>query len=171
MKLGELLFRQGISRALEWFDAKYQAEERAPAGELCDGFEKSVRKIPRNICADPAVEAKRAVSECLKSGFLALQKSIVNCLTEANESYEAEYLSSLQSCCADYLNTTLKVAAGEREASDKLLLVFSRAGIPYTLELVLNRETFSSEFRFVSRSTGTRRVANEADFACLTEKN
>ena len=176
MKLGDLRLNEGLSRALEWFDIRYQAEERVEAGDLCNAFEKNARKVPRNICTDPSVEAKRAVSECLKTGFSALKRSILYCVAQGDDAYQKEYFSSLQTCCNEYLDTSIRVLSEDTDEHRRLNVVFYRKGVPYSLKLQLDFQAEQkvlpfAEFIFQSRATGTRREANDADFLCLMDKN
>lgn len=175
MKPGQFSIRNGVLKALEWFDIKYQVEETPAAGELCNGFEKKARRVPRNICADPIVEAKRAVSECHRSGFSSLRKSILNCLVESNSCYQAEYLSSLQSYCREYLGLYLKLSHKSSESIEYLVFDFYKEEIPYWLQFVVECNSDNEglpvfAFFLVSNITGTIRPANDLDFECLMAK-
>ncbi len=176
MKLGDLRLKEGLSRALEWFDIRYQAEERVEAGDLCNAFEKNARKVPRNICTDPSVEAKRAVSECLKTGFGALKRSILYCISEGDEAYQKEYFSFLQTCCNEYLDTSIRIISEDMDEHKRLDIIFFRKGVPYSLKLQVEfqaeKKTLPlAEFIFQSRATGTRREASDADFLCLMDNH
>lgn len=118
MKISGPIIKQGLAKYLALLEEKQIVLESSPdAGDLCNNFEQNVRRVPRNICVDPAVEAKRAVSACLKEGSKAIKKSLVNCLNEADDAYLEEFATELESLFQDYLSVCVKLDLDVRNSS------------------------------------------------------
>ncbi len=109
MNLNGSAGKQGMEKALGWLvKQQYQKPDSLEASAICDSFEQVARRVPRNICADPQVEAKKAVSETVKSGLSGLKKSLLNCVAEADCVYMTEYAKALAELAGDYLGLLLE---------------------------------------------------------------
>lgn len=108
MKFDSTAIRQELLKVLDWLDySQLRKIEVGKANDLCDGFEQNARRVPRNICADPEVEAKRAVCGTLRNGVLSLKKSISNCLNEADDDYIAQFGRALSEAACEYFDLQL----------------------------------------------------------------
>lgn len=96
------------------------------ASALCDHFMKEQRRVPRNICNDPAVEAKKALTGTFKCGLTALRKSILDCLNEADEIYIHEFCSALKETAKLYFPFELNCTFSMSDQTRKISVVVSR---------------------------------------------
>ncbi len=105
---------------------QYEIDGSLEAVDICSGFENSARRVPRNICADPAVEAKNAVSKIFRNGMRALGQSMKNCVREADDAYLLDYAQAIESLFRDYLAIDLtsgfNVSPDSRQISFEIAL-------------------------------------------------
>lgn len=132
MKITGPIVKDGLARAMVWFEkSRYQVQDSLEAGSICDAFEHSARRVPRNICADPAVEAKRVVSKSFKIGLVAFSRSLVNCLNEADEDYIREFADALKLFASEYLGLQLSfIVLNEEQTMRFEFLMTGRVELP-----------------------------------------
>jgi len=104
---------------------QYEIDGSLDAVDICSGFENSARRVPRNICADPSVEAKNAVSKIFRIGVRALGQSMKNCVREADDAYLLDYVRAIESLFRDYL--AIDLTSGLNVSSDGRRLSFEIA--------------------------------------------
>lgn len=144
-KHSALHFMERLAKVIDWLErhsGMYQPTRRSrafsasdDASAICDHFMQEQRRVPRNICNDPAVEAKKALTGTLRCGLTALRKSILNCLNEADDVYINEFCSSLKETAEVYfayaLECTFSMSAQER----KISIAISRIGSSEVFEI------------------------------------
>jgi hypothetical protein len=118
----------GSSRKLTTKSSQTFAPPSKDASVICDNFMQGQRRVPRNICNDPAVEAKKALTGTFRCGLSAFRKSILDCLNEADDVYIHEFCSALKETAKLYfqfdLECTFSMSAQER----KISVVVSKIG-------------------------------------------
>lgn len=173
MKIAGPQVRNGLFRALEWLDKRLiQAESSIEANELCDNFEQSARRVPRNICNDPAVEAKRALSGSLKDGLLAIKKSMLNCLNEADDAFLLVFGDSLSCSAAEYFELDLKFGLAADESSKQMQVTLKSKRDRLTIILKAwrsldRKDAQVSAVCIVPAAPGAIRAASDEDLSCL----
>lgn len=162
-----------LTKALDWFEKqRFQVHGSLEVNSICDSFEQKVRRVPRNICADPAVEAKRAVSNSTKSGLSAFSKSIINCLNEADEAYLLEFAAALQSCAAEYLSIKVTCLEGVEGKQLRFQISMMSENHPSRIRIralrsLEEKNSAVVEISLLSGSPATVRLATDEDFSNL----
>jgi len=176
MKITTPVLKEGLAKALDWLDKQcFQAEACPEALALVDSFANKARRVPRNICADPAVEAMRALSDSLKHGLPAIKKSLVNAVNEADDTYLSEFLVALQAGCAEYLNLQLvSVQSKNDDMRQVQLSIFSCEKSPRIQlrikRLLSDKSSFCVEFFLIPGPPGIMRAAQDEDFVAMLQR-
>lgn len=102
---------------------QYEVQGSLEAVDICAGFEKNARRVPRNICADPSVEAKNAVSKIFRSGMKPLAQSMKNCVREADDAYLLDYVKAVEILFRDYLAIDLLADIRQTKSARELSVV------------------------------------------------
>lgn len=174
MDIAGILTRLAWGRALEWLDRESSQDKKTVqnANDICDGFERAARRVPKNICSDPEIEAKRIVSACLKSGLPGFEKSLIGCLNEADDSYMEEFADKLKLAFSDYLELDLiydyKACARERT----LELSMQKRQKPFAIRIAVSKAGSSAaeskaNVVFPGNSSFQERFCDPEDFQAL----
>lgn len=174
MKITGPNVKQGLDKAIDWLEkSRYQVTGSLEAGSICDGFEQSARRVPRNICADPAVEAKRAVSKSIKIGLVAFGQSTINCLNEADATYVHEFASALKVLADEYLGLELSIVEtrSEAECGLQISMMSGNSASQICVQAKRNllvKNSAQIQILFVDE-TGVVRKAHNEDFSRMTK--
>lgn len=173
MKITGPILKQSIDKARGWLEKqRFQVSGSLEATDICDGFERDARRVPRNICADASVEAKAAVSDSLKIGLSAIRKSVLNCLIEADAAYVAEFGTALRAAAAEYLGLQLIFAESCDELQRQIIVILFSDEQPLRLQLrvksqIGERRAIYSENCVIPGDPDIIRTASDEDFAQL----
>ena len=151
---------------------RFEIQGSLEVNSICDSFEQKARRVPRNICADAAVEAKRAVSNSTKCGLSAFSKSIINCLNEADDAYFLEFVSSLKTFAAEYLDLQLSCIETRDENHRRLqITVMSESNTDRirirALQARAQKHSAVLEISLLTGAAGVVRTATDEDFSAL----
>lgn len=154
---------------------KSKIETIPQAGEIWDKFESEARKVPREICFDAEVEAKKAITFCLKDGLSALKKSLENCLLQADMQYLERYLAELKETARTYLGLHLetKVLPGQFGKANELRVSISSPGKELSIELCCQSSSSDAggcvitEMEATELTNGAKRAACDKDLSFL----
>ena len=128
----------GSYKATPAIDAPKKAK-RTQASEaaltICDSYMQQERRVPRNICNDAAVEAKKALTATLRGGLEPLRKSMLFCLNEGDEKYVRDFCSSLEETAKSYFPFELACLYTQSDNVRNLTIFISRTGSEVQFEV------------------------------------
>lgn len=139
---------------------KIEPSERG--NEICDSFMQQERRVPRNICNDASVEAKKALTGTLRGGLEPLRKSMLFCLNEGDETYVNEFCSSLEETAKLYFSFEIACHYTRTEKERKLTVSISRTGVSEEFELRAIRLEANRATAEISKHTADDCVLKQA---------